>query len=352
MNPNDLPVAAAAAPSVFLNVERFQAAVRMAHLLAESSLVPEAFQGSVPNCTIAIELSERMAMSPLMVMQHLSVVRGKPSWDGQMVIAKINSCGRYEPLQFRFDGEGDQCGCTAWTRPIGSDRVLEGPKVTWAMVKAEGWNKREDSKWRTIPDVMFPYRAASFFGKRNCPELLVGMPTTDELLDFAGAPTVKNMGAAEVVRDPEPAAGGEDLEAILAAAKMPKQAAEEGARADPSAAASTQTATAPEQADNSAPAKSALASTAAAASKAAHPPKAAAQAAGAASSRFTVSKLIRQADQAKTLADLDQVAAEAEQSLDGEARAEVLDYVRTSRSAFATTPKDNGGEPNAPLFGQ
>ncbi len=344
MNANDLPVLAAAAPSVFLNVERFQAAVRMAHLLAESSLVPEAFQNSVPNCTIAIELSERMAMSPLMVMQHLAVVRGKPSWDGQMVIAKINSCGRYEPLQFRFDGEGDQYGCTAWTRPIGSDRVLEGPKVTWAMVKAEGWNKREDSKWRTIPDVMFPYRAASFFGKRNCPELLVGMPTTDELLDFAGAPTVKNMGAAEVVKDPEPAAGGEDLEAILAAAKMPKPAAEEGAQANPSAAASMQqTATEREQADKSAPA---------ATSKSTHPPKAAAQAAGAASSQFTASKLIRQADQAKTLADLDQVAREAEQSLDGESRAEVLDYVRTCRSAFATTTKASGDDPNAPLFGQ
>ena len=45
----------------------------------------------------------------------------------------------------------------------GGDRI-EGPTVTIAMAKAEGWYGRSGSKWPTMPDLMLSYRSAAFFG--------------------------------------------------------------------------------------------------------------------------------------------------------------------------------------------
>jgi hypothetical protein len=49
------------------------------------------------------------------------------------------------------------------------------------MVKAEGWDK--NPKWRNMEMQMFQYRAAAFFGRVNCPQLLMGYHTADEIED-------------------------------------------------------------------------------------------------------------------------------------------------------------------------
>ena len=52
-----------------------------------------------------------------------------------------------------------------------------------AMADAEGWTKKNGSKWLTIPGIMLRYRAASFFASLNCPELTLGLYTQEEMLD-------------------------------------------------------------------------------------------------------------------------------------------------------------------------
>lgn len=55
------------------------------------------------------------------------------------------------------------------------------------MAKAEGWISKNGSKWRTMPQVMLRYRAASFFSRMNCPELSNGLYTTEEAIEIADA---------------------------------------------------------------------------------------------------------------------------------------------------------------------
>ena len=54
--------------SVFANAESFNLATRMATALAQSTVVPKAYQGNVGNCMIAIEMASRINTSPMMVM--------------------------------------------------------------------------------------------------------------------------------------------------------------------------------------------------------------------------------------------------------------------------------------------
>ena len=168
--------------SVFASAENFELAQRAAKMLASSTLVPKQYQGKIENCVIALEMAARIGASPLMVMQHLYIVHGNPSWSSAFLISAINTSGKFEPLRFEINGAGDSLECIAWTTDKQGNR-LESPKITMAMAKAEGWVQKTGSKWKTMPELMIRYRAAAFFSRLYCPEITMGMQTADEVVD-------------------------------------------------------------------------------------------------------------------------------------------------------------------------
>lgn len=170
-------------PSIYASVQSFEDAQRMATHLCASDLVPKEYKGNMASTLIALEMSYRLGDSPFVVMQNLDIIHGKPSWKSTYIIAKINSCGRFAPLRFKYTGTGDDRSCVAYTKDFNGD-VYEGTAVTIRMAKAEGWYTRSGSKWPTMPDQMLSYRAASFFGKLYVPELLAGMQTAEEIVDI------------------------------------------------------------------------------------------------------------------------------------------------------------------------
>lgn len=93
-------------------------AMQMAKALASSTIVPATFQKNDANCLIAIEQAQRLRVSPLMVMQNLYVIQGRPSWSSKFLIAAINNSGKFDmELQFEEtrDKDGKPYSCLAWT---------------------------------------------------------------------------------------------------------------------------------------------------------------------------------------------------------------------------------------------
>jgi len=173
--------------SIYAGMEAFDNAQRIAKSLASSTLVPQQFQGQqgYANCLVALEIAGRMNLSPLQVMQNLHIIHGRPSWSSQFIIALINGCGRFEPLQYRVTGKGDDLACQCVAKEISTSSDLEGPTVTMAMAKAEGWATKSGSKWRTMPDLMIRYRAAAMWGRLYIPDLLVGIShSQEEMMDI------------------------------------------------------------------------------------------------------------------------------------------------------------------------
>lgn len=158
----------------------FELSQRAAKALASSDLVPQQFRGNVANCLMALDLSNRLRISPMAVLQNLYVIHGRPAWSGQFVIACINACGRFSTL--RFNSTDGACFCEA--TDLATGQLLEGPIVTLAMAKAEGWSTKAGSKWQTMPDLMLRYRAAAFWGRTYCPEALMGLYSADEAADI------------------------------------------------------------------------------------------------------------------------------------------------------------------------
>jgi len=172
--------------SVFSGIQAFEEAQRIAKALASSTLIPPAFQGQqgFANCLVALEIANRMRISPFLAMQHLHVIHGRPSWSSSFIIAMVNGCGRFSPLRFEMSGEGDSLACYARATDLASEQELKGPTITMAMAKKEGWSTKAGSKWATMSELMISYRAAAFWGRLYASDLLLGLQTQEEVIDI------------------------------------------------------------------------------------------------------------------------------------------------------------------------
>lgn len=171
--------------SIYANDSVFESAQRIAKALSASTIVPDAYRNNLPNCLVALEMAQRMAMSPLMVMQNLKIIQGSPSWSSAFIIGVLNSSGLFSTrLDWAVNGTGDGKKCVCWAIERGTGQRLEGPEVSIQMAKDEGWYSRNGSKWKTLSELMLRYRSAAFFGRLYAPELLIGLKTEDELRDF------------------------------------------------------------------------------------------------------------------------------------------------------------------------
>lgn len=214
----------------FFDPVQFETMQRISTLFANSELVPDMYkitetnpkEKATANCMIAIDISQRIGASPLMVMQNLVIIYGKPSWSAKFLISTVNTCGRFETLQFRFTDKGMlgmvdyveytktwetsangkrypkniatnkqfdgkkimDIECVAFTTKKGSDKVLESSPITIRMAIQEGWYLKNGSKWQTMPKQMLIYRAASFWTNAYAPEISMGMKTVEEVQDI------------------------------------------------------------------------------------------------------------------------------------------------------------------------
>lgn len=205
----------------FFDPTQFETMQRVCKMFASSELVPDMYKASdknpiekaVSNCMIAIEIAQRIGASPLMVMQNMVPIYGKPSWSSKFLVATVNTCGRFNPLQYRFTEKGMlgmveytdyewQGGrkvavqkqfdgkkimdieCIAYASAKGSDQVLESSPVSIRLAIQEGWYTKNGSKWQTMTKQMLMYRAASFWTSAYAPELSMGMRTVEEQQDI------------------------------------------------------------------------------------------------------------------------------------------------------------------------
>jgi hypothetical protein len=173
------------AMSIWNDQKALASAWKAAQMLSKSGLVPETYRNKPEDCLIALDLANRQNLSPMMVMQNLYVVKGKPAWSGSFCAAAINGCGKFTPLEYVFveDGGG---GCFARATRHANGAVCVSDTITMQMAKDEGWLGKGGSKWATMPRQMMMYRAASFFARAHCPEVLLGIQTAEEVQDVKG----------------------------------------------------------------------------------------------------------------------------------------------------------------------
>lgn len=172
--------------SVWTNPTAFAEAWKMANVLASTSIVPEAYQGKPHNCIVALEMANRIGVSPIMVMQNLDIIYGRPAWRSTFILSVIKTCGQFRDVTYQWHGQPgqDNYGCRLIAVSNATGQPVMGEWVTIKIAKDEGWYGRKGSKWASMPGQMLSYRAASWFGRMHCPEILLGMHSADEVQEF------------------------------------------------------------------------------------------------------------------------------------------------------------------------
>ena len=184
--------ASSEALQVFSGIAAFDAAQRMAKALCSSTLVPKEYQGQqgLANSLIALEIASRMRLSPLVVMQNMTPIHGRPTWSSKFLIATVNASGRFSPLRFVFDDKEKPTCCHAVATDKATGEELEGETITLELARKEGWWSRKDrqgnetSKWQSMTGQMLRYRAAAWWANVYCPEIALGLMTQEEALDI------------------------------------------------------------------------------------------------------------------------------------------------------------------------
>lgn len=149
-------------------------AMRLAEMMSNARLVPQALQKSPADCLLVIEQASRWGMSPFAAAQSVSVIQGKLMFEGKLVAAVINASGNLqERLSYEYEGIGDD-------RTIIVSGLVKGEKKPRELSVKLKDAKTANKVWNTQPDQQLMYHGARVWARRHMPELMLGVYSPEE----------------------------------------------------------------------------------------------------------------------------------------------------------------------------
>jgi hypothetical protein len=202
----------------WLTATTMEQAIKVAEMLAKSTLVPKAYQGQPANVLVAMAYGESFGMQPLQAMQSVAVVNGMPGLYGDGLLAVCRSCSDWEWMQEAVDGE--TAICTAKRR--------NEPEVTATFSVADAkraqlWGKQ--GPWTQYPMRMLAMRARAFALRNLYADVLRGMGSAEELQDIPAEMPAVQVEPARIDNAEQPQTKAAAILTKARARRQPKPAA-------------------------------------------------------------------------------------------------------------------------------
>lgn len=182
----------------------FQHAVGVAGVIAQSSFVPTAFRGKVGDVVIAVDMAQRLRLSPMMVLQNLVVIHGTPSWKAAFLIALAQARGW--DVDYEVEELGPPIAYRGKDGPVTAENlrvrcvlrkgstVKRGVPVTTSQAIAAGW--AQNPQYTHSTELMLRYRAAAFAVRQFEPAATLGLMTDEEAAVLTVEPEAEPQPAA------------------------------------------------------------------------------------------------------------------------------------------------------------
>ena len=172
---------------------------RLAKAFSMSGMVPAHFQGKPEACLVAMLYAEQLGEHPMLLFQEISVINGRPNTSARFAISRANKSGLLQgPITWQSKGQGDALEVTASATLRETGEVISAT-VTMKEAAADGWTR--NPKYRSIPEQMLRWRAATRLINLYMPEVLFGLGVKEEAevrpVNVREAPA----GGASVVAD-------------------------------------------------------------------------------------------------------------------------------------------------------
>jgi len=168
--------------NMLFDVDYFEKLQRVAGMLECSNFVPKHYRNKA-DCAIALHMAYTAGIDPMFLLQNTYVVHGNPGWSGQAIIALINNSKRFvNDLNWEFERNDKKEVIKATCFAVNENGERFETSIGWDMVEGEKWTANK--KWYNMREQMFCYRSATFFARRFCPDILLGIAASDEQVDM------------------------------------------------------------------------------------------------------------------------------------------------------------------------
>ena len=157
-------------------------AIQFSEMLANSSMVPKAYQGKPQDILVCVQWGYEMGLPPMQALQAIAVINGKPSLWGDGLMALVQASSVCEDVQETMEDEGTP-------NPVAvcvAKRKNRSPVVVRFSVedakRAGLWGKQ--GPWQAYPKRMMQMRARGFALRDAFPDVLKGLITAEEAQDY------------------------------------------------------------------------------------------------------------------------------------------------------------------------
>lgn len=148
--------------------------MRYAEALSGASLLPDSYRGKPANVLLALEYGAALGIAPMVAIQQVHVIQGRPVASAQLIGALVRKAGH----RLRVSGDDRRAVCEIVR--------VDDPEFTfrseWTIERATAAKLTSKDTWRQYPANMLRARAITECARDACPEALAGVSYTAEEL--------------------------------------------------------------------------------------------------------------------------------------------------------------------------
>jgi len=163
-----------------ISASDFDHVFRIAQIFADSDLVPDYAKKKPQNVFIALQMAQRLNIDAMLAIQNIHIIKGRPALSSQMLIGLINASGLIEGvIAFTSNGKDvPDMSVTASAKMKGTEQIIS---ATFSYSQAQAMGVTQNPPWKTAPELMCRYRAASHLARAYFPQLTLGLGNKEEL---------------------------------------------------------------------------------------------------------------------------------------------------------------------------
>jgi hypothetical protein len=191
-------------PLPLYDTAKFEHMQRVAVIMAKASIIPDALKGDNPeqtlgNCFLAVNQAFNWNMDPFAVAQCMSMVYGKPCYEGKLIAAVIETKLGFR-LKPMWTGDPESLDyAIRLENPNEPDEYVEGTVAKWHTKDKTG---KMNANWQTDPRKMLLYRGTREWCRMWKSSIILGVYSDDEMEELTAdaamrrAITVSGSGVA------------------------------------------------------------------------------------------------------------------------------------------------------------
>lgn len=160
----------------------FDEAMKLAEIIAKSSLCPKAYKDRPGDVLIAVQMGAEVGLSPMQAVQNIAVINGQPSIWGDAALALVKASPSFEYIDEKTFGiwpdKNTIASCIVKRK---RQPAIERKFSHENAVRAQLLNK---DNWMKYPERMLQMRARSWALRDMFPDVLKGLSICEEAIDI------------------------------------------------------------------------------------------------------------------------------------------------------------------------